>query len=158
MTDKRLWFFAVVLFGGVLMASSVMAGTTDPQCIAGAKSTFQSCVQDCQEDFREAKYLCRGLDPGCAETCWDAFESCVNPVLDELADCKALCNDDLESGTAWCREHTGWRNDARHKCVDWVQRCAFSCRDRCRESFQPALKACRETYRGCIETCKPTPQ
>ena len=153
MRGKRFWFCAVVLLGGVLMVSSALALTPDPECIAGARSDFESCVQGCKEDLREAKDLCRHINHDCAEGCRVVFEGCVENPLTTLAGCKAGCNDDLIKGRAWCRGNTKWGTTDRDKCIDLVQLRAFSCRDQCREDVQADLTQCRQDFRDCIHGC-----
>jgi len=153
MREKMFWFCAVVLFAGVMVASSAMALTPDPECIAGARSDFASCVQGCKDDFREDKDLCRHINHDCAEGCRDAFESCVYGPLTNLAQCKGGCDDDVTMGRAWCRGNTKWGTTERDKCIDLVQLRAFSCRDQCREDVQADLTKCRQEFRTCIHGC-----
>jgi hypothetical protein len=156
MTDKRLWFFAVVLFGGVLMASSAVAWTpADPVCVGGAKKELKECVQDCQEEFRNNKDACHDIDPSCGDTCREEYADNLEPYLTELATCKGNCNVDMENGKLWCRENTPRGTKSRDRCIDWVQIIGFSCRDRCRENVQGALTQCAKDFRACLKACPP---
>jgi hypothetical protein len=156
MKDRRFWFCVVVLFGGVLMASSALAcSSDDPTCIEDAKADFKLCVSGCQDQFRVDKDLCNNIDHACAEQCRSDYEDCVSVPFTGLGACKAGCNDDIEKGKTWCRENTKQGTKRRDRCIDWVQRSAFGCRDQCREDVQGALTQCRKDFRACIKVCPP---
>jgi hypothetical protein len=156
MRDRRFWFCAVVLFGGLLMASSALAcSSDDPTCIGEAKENFKLCVNTCQEDFRVEKDLCNNIDHTCAEECRSEYEDCVVGPFTDLGTCKANCNADMEKGKLWCRGNIEWGPKRIDRCIDRVQRFAFGCRDQCRENVQCALTQCREDFRECIKKCPP---
>jgi hypothetical protein len=158
MKDRRFWFYAVVLLGGLFMVSSALAWTADPQCVGEAKNEFQFCVKACQEEFRNDKDACHDIDPNCGDKCRDDYALCLEPPLSELAGCKAACNADMESGKAWCRQNTAPGTRRRDRCIDWVQVAGFACRDQCRENVQPALAQCGKDFRTCLRACPPPPE
>jgi hypothetical protein len=154
MTDKRLWFFAVVLFGGVLMASSAVAWTpADPLCIGDAKEEFKVCVSKCQAELKVDKDSCHQVDHQCAEKCREAFEKCVDVPLTQLAECKLHCNSLFEGTRDDCRASYSPGTWQRDKCIDHAQRVAFGCRDQCRENVQWDLTQCRKAFSVCIRAC-----
>ncbi len=135
MRDKRLWFCAVVLLGGVLMVSPVLACTTG-ECIDDAQEEFKMCVTKCQEDFRSDEgylpphrsRLCRGVQGRISK-------SVLMSIWPQLAECKAGCNRTLrQEGNCLPREQSRRTPEMGQMRRPGPGR-RVCCRDTCRETY-----------------------
>jgi hypothetical protein len=113
-----------------LVVGSVRVAHADRGCILEVKGTALACVAQCRDDFRSAKFACRGVDATCGKACLAGRQVCA-----DAAD--AVCD----------------------ACVDAAQVTAFVCRDGCRESWRTdatvksLLASCRSSFRACVAAC-----
>ena len=181
MRDKRFWFCAVVLFGGMLMASSALAGGghgdgnwdwnwngggigggigggngdgPDFTCFGDARDNYGICAEQCAAGFRNDLAAC-GKDPGCADGCREAYVTCVttdvNPTATELGDCKKGCGEALTASLGECAKIDNQRLKAR--CVDFVERIASSCVRSCIAPVLAKVALCQSEFATCAGGC-----
>ena len=104
--------------------------------------------------FKTAKDGCRNIDHDCAELCRKSYEGCIFDPLADLAECKLPCNTALAEAAARCRIEFSKGSEDRDKCIDFYQVIAFQCKDTCRETANPLLKACSDAFKACMINCK----
>jgi hypothetical protein len=154
-TKKLLCSLAIILSGTLILISSAIAVTPNPECVQDAKNEKNLCVAKCQEEFRVDKDACRNVDHDCADACREGFETCVEPFLTKLATDKADCLATLEAAKVTCRGLYGAGTQERDTCIDQAQLVTFACRDLARENVASGLIACRDAFRTCIKACPP---
>lgn len=157
-TKIILCSLAIIFFGVLILTSSAVARMACyPGCLAPAKTAFQGCIEDCKEAFQDAKDSCRNIDPECADACREGYETCIFDPLAALAECKLPCNTELAAAAAMCRTEFPKGSEDRDKCIDFYQVIAFQCKDTCRETANPLLKACSDAFKACMINCKLPP-
>jgi len=170
----KLWigFGIAVLLGA---AGLVRAQGTPSQCILQAISDFKDCKAQCKDDYRSAKFTCRGIDPACGKACLGARLDCLDGVedilrtgqvpgggtLDNCAGGTDKCRADLEAAKQACGAPCDKNPDPAtcDTCVDAAQVTAFVCRDTCRESWRhnttvvALAQQCKDTFKACVALC-----
>lgn len=170
---KRMGMLAIAAAAlGVCSARSALA---DVACLQQAKASYAACKTQCQDDYRSAKFICRGIEPACGKACLAGREVCTDAVEDilttgqlpgsgALANCSsgtAACKDTLRAARAACGTPCDQNPDpvACDACVDTAQVAAFICRDTCRDSWRhdPTVMAmkdqCRSIFQACVAAC-----
>ncbi len=156
----------------MLLADSAVRAHADATCVQRARTDMVACVAQCRDDFRSARFTCRGIDPTCGKACLAGRQACVDDVADilttgqlpgggTLANCAGgtdQCRSDLRAARTACGAPCN-ANPTCDACVDAAQVTAFVCRDTCRESWRRdatvhgLLEACRVSFRACVAQC-----
>jgi hypothetical protein len=146
---------AALLVAGAALASAA----TDEQCVANAQRDRVFCRVDCQEEYFEAKDLCRNIAPACGARCRTERSGCMGPLVAALAACTDRCMASLQLAKSQCPPEEDSRREA---CVDLAEVEAFTCRDECRDRWRSngtvrvGVKFCRDQFRICVRGCLPS--
>jgi len=135
------------------------------QCISQSKTTFKTCRTDCNTDYKEARFACRGVDPACGIPCLATKRECGETAKEPLTTCVTACEQTLQAEKAACRQDVikcppdTPDVPSCDECIDAAQVKGFTCRDQCREDFrrnqtaQDALRKCQDDFKTCVQAC-----
>ena len=175
---QRSWIGLTGVCAATLLLMGVRAASADTACIQQARTDYQACRNQCQDDYRDAKFSCRGVDPACGTACLAGRMACFDDV-DAILATGQLPNgggtlDNCTDGTDGCQSRFQAAKTACGapcngdptcmECVDGAQVTNFICRDTCRDSWRlnstvKSLKDnCRTTFRACVHACPPAAQ
>ena len=154
---RKLGLFLIVLSFLAFGTGSAKA-TGVRQCVARARNDFVACRNECTNDLKNDRFLCRNIEAGCGRECLGRRESCIDAATQPLEDCLTGCKSDLNAAKASCRTTCGGDRACLDTCIDTAQVTAFTCRDDCREGFhanggEAAVAQCRADFRTCVNLC-----
>jgi len=155
-----------------IVLSFARTAQADPACLLEAKATALTCIAQCRDDLRSARFACRGVDAACGKACLAGRQVCTDGAEDilatgqvpgggVLANCAGGtdgCKAALQAAKAICGAPCNG-NAVCDACVDAAQVTAFVCRDGCRESWRgdatvkSLLASCRTSFRACVAAC-----
>ena len=160
---KLRWIGTLVMGVTALAVGSASAhglkGNVTSQCVQDARTTRNTCVRVCQDDFLASVDTCRGVNHDCAQTARENRDACVSGVLQALQQCVDNTCGVFKTVIDQCRTDFAPGTPERDACIDGAQTQNFQCRDACRETVKLAdsLKACRDEFKTDMQKCQTPP-